>query len=147
MITTTVTAPRFARTNARNVVVRDSTRVFTDAEWEQALSRAASVYREGEAASTSTAVDSEVTTEGRVFADSTWEEAMKKAPLLLKELDRVETIARTPEGAVEGLEGKSVDASSDGQVFTPEQWDAAIQIAVATEKALAEKVWQHGLSA
>lgn len=141
MIGNTVSAARFTRTTPRNVAVRDSTRVFTDAEWDQALSRAASLYREVDAAAASATVDSEIPAEGRVFADSTWEEAMKKAPLLLKELDRVEEIARTPEA----VEGTSENASPEGQVFTPEQWDAAIQIAIATEKALAEKVWQHDI--
>lgn len=137
-----VSASRFTRTTPRNVVVRDSTRVFTDAEWDQALSRAASLYREGDAPAASTSGGSEMPAEGRVFADSTWEEAMKKAPLLLKELDRVEEIARTPEA----VDGGSESASTEGRVFTPEQWDAAIQIAVATEKALADKVWPHVLT-
>eukprot|EP00892_Ulva_mutabilis_P002427 jgi/Ulvmu1/12185/UM085_0049.1 len=136
MIATTVSTPRFARANTRNVTARDSARVFTDAEWEQALSRAAAVYRDAEAAPASSAVDSEVpAAEGRVFADSVWEDAMKKAPLLLKELDRVEEIART----TEAVEGESEDSGAEGRVFTPAQWDAAIRIAVATEKALSEK--------
>ena len=136
MIAPIVPSARFAQTTSRNVAVHDSARVFTDAEWDQALSRAAAVNRDREAAPASTAVNTEVPPEGRVFADSVWDEAITNAPLLLKELDRVEEIARAPES----VEGVSMEAGDSDRVFSSAQWDAAIQIAIATEKALAEKV-------
>lgn len=137
---------------ARLNVARASPRVFTDSEWEAAtksaslmLASAEQAEAAGEAAvgeGQAADVGSGPAPEGRTFSDAQWEQAMKGAPMLLKTLQSIEEDAASSESA--SAEPTTASAASTGdrgsKVFTPDQWDAAIKVAVAAKAADEEKV-------
>lgn len=138
----------------RLTVVRASPRVFTDSEWsaatksasqmlaqaEQAEAAGAAAVDQGDAAGGSAAP----APEGRTFSDAQWDQAMKGAPMLLKTLQNIEEgAAASSESA--GAEPTTASAASIGgdpgsKLFTPEQWDEAIKVAVAANEAEQQKV-------
>lgn len=133
---------------ARLNVARASPRVFTDSEWAAATKTAtqmlAASESEGEAAvasETGSGVSAVPAPAGRTFSDQDWEKAMKSAPQLLKTLQSIEEGAAAGE-AVTRESATSAASSGDfvGKTFTPQQWDAAIKVAVAANQAEEEKV-------